>query len=69
MTDDEMTRVAAILRKRLRAATPEQYRAVWETVFEIYADLDTWFGGTDVDYLPETFHELIFEDYPAELYG
>lgn len=69
MTDDEMTRVAGILRKQLRAAPPEQYRFTWELVFQIYADLDSWFGGTDVDYMPEAFHRLVFEDYPIELYG
>lgn len=69
MTDEEMTRVAEILRKQLRAAPPEHYRYTWETIFQIYADLDSWFGGTDVDYLPEAFHRLIFEDYPVDLYG
>lgn len=69
MTEKEMTRVAGILRKQLRAAPPEHYRYTWETVFQIYADLDSWFGGTDVDYLPEGFHRLIFEDYPVDLYG
>lgn len=69
MTDDDMARVAGILRKRLRAATPEQYRFTWDLVWELYVDFDIMFSGMEPDFLPEQFRELIFEDYPVELYG
>lgn len=69
MTDDQMTRIAEILRKQLRASPPETYRFVWETVFNLYADFDIWFSATDPDFLPDRFFNLIFEDYPVELYG
>jgi len=69
VTDDEMARVASILRRQLRAASPETYRFTWELVFNLYADFDTWLSGMDPEFLPDRFYNLIFEDYPIELHG
>lgn len=69
MTDDDMARVASILRRQLRAAPPETYRFTWELVFGLHSDFDIWFSGTDPDFLPDRFRNLVFEDYPIELYG
>lgn len=69
MTDDEMAKTAEFLRRQLRAATPERYTIVREIVYDLYADFCLWFSETDPDFLPRRYHDLIFEDYPAELYG
>lgn len=69
MTDEEMTRVAEFLRKQLRASPPERYTVTWGVVFDMYSDFDFWFSSSDPDFLPNRFYNLVFEDYPAELYG
>lgn len=69
MTDDDMTKVAEILRRQLHGATPEQYTFIRGVVFDIYVNFDTWFSDTDPDFLPDRFHDLIFEGYPVNLYN
>lgn len=69
MTGDDITKVADILRRQLNGATPEQYLFVRGFVFDLYVNFDTWFCATDPDFLPDRFFNLIFEDYPTDLYG
>jgi hypothetical protein len=69
LTDDDMAKVAELLRKQLHRATPEQYRIRREFVHDLYLDFTLWFAETDPDFLPVRFYALVFEDYPAELYG
>jgi len=68
VTDEEMTRVAEILRKQLHGATPEEYPFIRETVWYIYVNFHAWFLE-DPDFLPDRFQELVFEGYPADLYS
>jgi hypothetical protein len=64
-----MTRIAEILRKQLAGASPEDYWYVRRTVFKIFRDFESWFSQTDPDFLPISFHNLIFEGYPYDLYS
>lgn len=64
-----MTRIAEILRRQLNGATPEEYTFTRGNVFDIYVNFDTWFSETDPDFLPDRFHDLIFEGYPPDLYS
>lgn len=68
MTDEEMTRVATILRRQLAGATPEEYLFIRGAVTDLYVNFDTWFSE-DPDFLPDRFHDLIFEGYPPDLYS
>lgn len=67
--NEDAARVAEILRRQLRAAIPEHYRFTWELVWEMHTDFSDLFSSKDPEFLPERFRELIFEDYPVELYG
>jgi hypothetical protein len=69
MTNDDMARVAEILRKQLRASAPEFYRFTWSLVFDLFRDFELWFSKTDPDFLPNRFYELVFGEYPVDLYG
>ena len=69
MTDDDMAKVAEILRKQLAGASPEDYWHVRRTVFKVFREFDSWFTQADPDFLPDRFHDLIFECYPYGLYG
>lgn len=64
-----MAKIAELLKRQLRAAVPENYTLTRAIVYELFADFTLWFSETDPDFLPRNFYELIFEDYPAELYG
>lgn len=64
-----MAKIAEFLRRTLRGASPERYTVSREIVYNLYAEFALWFSERDPDFLPDRFHNLIFEDYPAELYG
>lgn len=64
-----MATVARILRNRLHAATPETYTLTRELVGMLHWEFSRWFRDIDPDFLPDRFEKLIFDDYPAELYG
>lgn len=68
MTDEEMAKTAEILRKQLSGATPEDYWYVRRTVFRVFRGFESWFSSEDPDFLPDRFHNLIFEGYPYDLY-
>lgn len=69
MTDDEMAQVAWFLRRQLLLATPETYTFVRTLVQDMHGDFSRWFRTKDPDFLPDQFEELIFGDYPENLYG
>jgi hypothetical protein len=53
----------------LRASAPEFYRFTWSLVFDLFRDFELWFSKTDPDFLPNRFYELVFGEYPVDLYG
>jgi hypothetical protein len=69
LTDEQMTRIAEILKRQLRAATPETYEFQRAIVMDIHWDFRRWFTATDPDFLPDRFEDLIFGEYPTNLYG
>lgn len=69
MTDDDMAKVAEILRRQLAGATPEEYSFIRGVVTDLYVNFEVWFSESDPDFLPDRFHNLIFDGYPADLYG
>ena len=69
LTDEQMARVARILIRQLRLATPETYAHQRGMVMDLHHDFRVWFQEVDPDFLPERFFNLIFEEYPEDLYG
>lgn len=69
MTNDDTARVAEILKRQLRVATPETYAFQRAIVRDVYWDFLRWFEATNPDFLPDRFEDLIFGEYPADLYG
>lgn len=64
-----MTKVAEILVRQLRLASPETYRFRRAVVHELYRDFSGWFAEIDPDFLPLRFYALVFGEYPEDLYG